>query len=141
MKYRMIAEGVNFAKGRLANFPSFAMGSFPDLIWRPPETRLVVFFETSVPSNVSVSASSMRKVLLRMVMRVELSLRTRRAALTAAKGPDVKAIIAACGRYVKTNIEAVMPTPRVSVGISLLVNGRHSDRCDRKYAMPLSNVS
>ena len=45
-----------------------------------------------------MSASSMRKVLLRTVKRVDDSESTRKAALTAARGPDVKAMMAIWGR-------------------------------------------
>ena len=136
MRYRIIAVGVNFMKGFLTSLPSFAIGSLPDLICLPSDTKSVVFLDRSTPSNVSVSASSTRNVLLRSVKRVELSLRTSKAALTAAKGPLVKAMTAIWGRYVKTNMKVVIPTPSVMVGASLLVRGFHSDRWEIKYAIP-----
>lgn len=95
MTYRMIAFGVNFANGFFINFPSLAMESCPALICRSLETRFVHSFESSVPSKVSIRASSIRKVRERRLMRVELSLSVRRAAEKAAIGPDVNAITAA----------------------------------------------
>ena len=83
----------------------------------------MVFLETSTPSNVSVRASSIRKVLLRIVKRVEDSDKTSKAPLTAAKGPDVKAMTATWGRYVKRNMKVVTPRPKVIVGASLVVRG------------------
>jgi hypothetical protein len=44
---------------------------------------------------VSTRASSIRKVLERRLINVELSLRVSNAAETAATGPEVKAIMAA----------------------------------------------
>ena len=98
IKYLIKAVGVNFINGCLTSFPSFAMGLLPALICLPLETRSVVFFETKTPSKVSVRAPSIKKVLLRMVKIVELSLRTRSAALIAARGPLVKAMTAVCGK-------------------------------------------
>ena len=72
--------------------------SLPPLICLPSETRSVVFVETRTPSKVSTSASSMRKVLERIVKRVEDSDRTSRAAEMAARGPDVNAMTAIWGR-------------------------------------------
>lgn len=95
MIYRMIAVGVNFANGFLISFPSRAIGSPPALICLPSETRFVHSFESSVPSKVSIRASSIRKVRERRLMIVELSLRVRSAAEKAAMGPDVNAITAA----------------------------------------------
>ena len=74
------------------------MGSPPALICRPSETKLVHSRDSSVPSNVSTSESSRRKVRERMLINVELSLNVRRAAVRAATGPEVKAMTAACGR-------------------------------------------
>lgn len=94
----MRAFGVNLTKGFFSSFPNLAIGSPPALICLPSDTKSVVFFDSRAPSKVSVRASSMRKVLLRMVIRVELSLRTSKAPLMAARGPLVKAIMAAWGR-------------------------------------------
>ena len=63
---------------------------------------------------------------------VELSLRTRMAALMAARGPFVKAIIAACGTYVNRNMNVVTPRPRVMVGANLETRGFHKLRWERK---------
>ncbi len=122
-----MALGVNLARGDLTSVPNFAIGSPPALTCRPSDTRSVVFLDNSTPSKVSTRASSIRKVLLNIVNRVELSLRTSKAAVIAASGPLVKAMTAAWGMYVKTNMKVVIPRPRVMVGASLLVRGFHSD--------------
>lgn len=124
------------ASGDLTSLPSFAIGSPPALSCRPSDTRSVVFLDNSTPSKVSTRASSIKKFLLRIVNRVELSLSTSKAAVIAASGPLVKAMTAAWGRYVKTNMKVVIPRPKVIVGASLLVRGLHSDLWDRKYAIP-----
>ena len=85
--YRIRALGANLANGFLINFPSFAIGSDPAFICLPLDTRSVVFFDRRTPSKVSTKASSIKNVLLRIVNKVELSLRTSSAALMAAKGP------------------------------------------------------
>jgi len=41
---------------------------------------------------------------------------------------------------VKRNIKVVMPRPRVTVGASFFVRGRHRSRCDKKYAIPLNRL-
>ena len=74
----------------------------------------------------------MRKDLLRTAVKVELSLNTSKAALIAASGPDVKAIIAICGRYVKTNMKVVIPMPIVNVCGSFEMSGFHRSRWERK---------
>ncbi len=91
----MMAEGVNLAKGRVMSLPNLAIGSLPALTCLPSDTRSVHSHETSVPSNVSTRASCMRKVLEMRLMMVELSLRVSKAADIAARGPLVKAIMAA----------------------------------------------
>ena len=93
--YRMMALGANLANGFLINFPSRAMLSPPALICRPSDTKLVHSRETNVPSKVSISASSIKKDLDSRLIMVELSLRVSSAALMAAIGPDVNAMIAA----------------------------------------------
>lgn len=70
-------------------------------------------------------ASCMRKVLEMRLMSVELSLRVNKTAVIAATGPLVKAIMAAWGRYAKTNMKVVTPTLSVNVEASLEVKGRH----------------
>lgn len=57
------------------------------------------------------------------MVRVLDSLSTSNAAVTVATGPEVKNIIAACGRYVKKNMKEVTPAPRVRVGVSLCIIG------------------
>ena len=54
---------------------------------------------------------------------VEDSERTSSAAEIAASGPDVNAMTAICGMYVKRNMAVVIPRPSVIVGASLDVNG------------------
>ena len=132
----MIASGANLANGFFINLPSLAMGSPPDFICLPSDTRFVQSRESRVPSNVSISASSIRKVLESRLMMVELSLRVRNAAVTAATGPEVKAITAACGRYATTNMKIVTPRLRVRVGVSFETRGFHSALCEMKYRTP-----
>lgn len=99
MKYLINAFGVNLAKGFFTNFPSLAIGSAPPLlISLPPETKSIVFFDTRTPSKVSTSASSIRNVFDKTVKMVEDSDRTRMAAVRGARGPEVIAMIAICGR-------------------------------------------
>lgn len=54
---------------------------------------------------------------------VDDSERTSSAAEIAARGPDVNAMTAICGIYVKRNMAVVMPRPSVIVGASLDVKG------------------
>jgi hypothetical protein len=121
----MIADGVNLASGLAISFPSRAIGSPPDLTCLPSDTRSVHSRETRVPSKVSTRASWMRNVLEMRLMMVELSLRVSKAAEIAARGPLVKAMIAAWGKYAKTNMKVVTPTLSVNVETSLDVSGRH----------------
>ena len=65
----------------------------------------------------------MRKVLESMVKSVDDSERTSSAAEIAARGPDVNAMTAICGIYVKRNMAVVIPRPSVIVGASLDVKG------------------
>jgi len=65
MKYRMMALGANFANGLVTSFPNLATGSLPDFTWRSFETNVVWLRLSKVESNVSISASSMRKFLLK----------------------------------------------------------------------------
>ena len=65
----------------------------------------------------------MRKVLESIVKSVDDSERTSSAAEIAASGPDVNAMTAICGIYVKRNMAVVMPRPSVIVGASLDVKG------------------
>ena len=132
MTYRINAFGVNFAKGFFSIFPSRAIGSPPALICLPSESRFVHSFESSVPSNVSMRASSMRNVLERRLMRVELSLSVRSAAEKAAIGPEVKVMTAACGRYATKNMKVVTPKLNVMVGTSFDESGLHSALWERK---------
>ena len=88
-KYRMIALGVDLANGFFTSFPRRAILSPPVLICRPSLTRLVHSLLKRVPSNVSVSASSMKNVLDKRFTSVELSLRVSKAAEMAAKASDV----------------------------------------------------
>ncbi|KAI7456572.1 hypothetical protein KC368_g41 [Hortaea werneckii] len=69
MKYLMIALGVNLAKGLPIRLPSLAI---------------------AVPSNVSIRLSSIKRAFESTVVNVLLSLRTSRAVLKAARGPEVK---------------------------------------------------
>lgn len=69
-------------------------------------------------------------------MMVELSLSVSSAAVTAATGPEVKVIIAACGRYAKTNMKVVTPRLRVRVGVNFEARGFHNSLCERKYRIP-----
>lgn len=78
----------------------------------------------------------MRNVLERMVKMVEDSDRTRMAAVSGARGPEVIAMTAICGRYAKTNRNVVTPMPSVMVGASLDVRGFHRERWEMKYAIP-----
>lgn len=64
------------------------------LVRRPIEIQLL---RGRTPSNVSISASWTRKVLLKALNSVELSLRTKRAVVSGANGPEVKAIAATWG--------------------------------------------
>ena len=77
-------------------------------------------------------ASSMRNVRERRLIKVELSLRVKRAAEIAATGPDVKAMTAACGTYATRNMNVVTPMLRVMVGASLEINGRQRSLCETK---------
>ena len=54
---------------------------------------------------------------------VDDSERTSSAAEIAARGPDVNAMTAICGIYVKRNMAVVIPRPSVIVGASLDVKG------------------
>lgn len=119
MKYRMIAVGVNFSKGFLNALPSLEMGSPPEWSCLPSATMPVILRETSVcrqcqlsslcnkfwsapmltPSNVSISASPIKNVLLSKFVIVELSLSTRRIVDSAASGPFMIARTAAWGMY------------------------------------------
>ena len=126
IKYRMMAFGVNFANGFFNSFPSRAIGSPPALICLPSETRFVHSFESRVPSKVSIRASSMRNVFEMRLIIVELSLSVRSAAEKAATGPEVKAMMAACGRYATTNMKVVTPKLKVIVGASFETSGRHN---------------
>ena len=76
------------------------MGSLPlAFTCLPCPTKLVVpLFESNVPSKVSVRASCTRKILERVVVRVDDSDRTSKAAETAAIGPEVNVITVAWGR-------------------------------------------
>ena len=65
----------------------------------------------------------MRKVLESIVKSVDDSERTSSAAEIAARGPDVNAMTAICGIYVKRNMVVVIPRPSVIVGASLDVKG------------------
>ncbi len=94
----MRALGVHFAKGFLTNFPSRAILSPPALTCLPSSTKLVQSFDSSVPSNVSTSASSIKNVLNIKFVIVELSLSVSSADDIAATGPDVNAMTAAWGR-------------------------------------------
>lgn len=127
-RYRMIALGVNLAKGFLANLPSRAIVSPPVLICRPSLTRFVQSCFRSVPSNVSTSASSMKNVRDSKLTIVELSLSVSRAADIAAAGPEVNAMMAICGTYAIANISVVTPIEVVSTAASLDVKGRHRSR-------------
>jgi hypothetical protein len=91
--YLIIPFGVNFSYGDLASRPSFEMGSPPDLICRPSATTLLSFSAISVPSNVSIKASGIKKDLESEVMIVELSLRMRRMVVKGANGPLMKNMI------------------------------------------------
>ena len=108
----MIAFGVNLLNGFLTNLPSLATESPADVTCLPSETRFVQSRDSRVASKVSIRAYSIRKVLDNILMIVELSLSVSSAAVTAATGPEVKAIIAACGRYAKTNMKVVTPKLR-----------------------------
>ena len=92
-----MAFGVNLANGFFIILASLAIASPSDFICLPSDTRFVQSCDNRVPSNVSIRASSTRKVLANKLMMVELSLSVRNAAVTAATGPEVKAMTAACG--------------------------------------------
>jgi hypothetical protein len=74
----------------------------------------------------------MRNVLERIVMRVELSLRVRRAVVKVAKGLLTKTRTASCGRYAKANIPAITATDKDIVGASFDIKGFHNARWLRK---------
>jgi len=132
----MIAFGVNLANGFVIILPNLEMGSPPDLICLPSETRFMQSRDNKVPSNVSVKASSMRKFLDSILIMVELSLSVSSAAVTAATGPEVKVMTAACGRYAKTNMKVVTPRLKVRVGVSFETRGFHNALCEMKYKTP-----
>lgn len=94
----MMALGVNLENGFLISFPSRAMLSPPAWICLPSSTKLAQSSDNSVPSNVSIKASSMKSVRAIRFVIVELSLSVRIAADIAATGPEVTAMIAAWGR-------------------------------------------
>jgi hypothetical protein len=131
-----MAFGVNLANGFFITLPNLAIGSSPDLICLPSETRFVQPRDNRVPSNVSVRASSMTKFLDNILMIVELSLRVSNAAVTAATGPEVKDMTAAWGRYANTNKNVVTPRLRARVGVIFEMRGFHNALCDMKYRMP-----
>lgn len=58
------------------------------------------------PSNVSINASEMTKFLLMMLKIVWLSESTRSAVVKGAAGPEVNAMMAIWGMYVKRNMTA-----------------------------------
>ena len=122
----MIAFGVNLLNGFFINLPNLVMESPADVICLPSETRFVQSCDSRVASKVSIRAYSMKKVLDNILMIVELSLSVSSAAVTAATGPEVKVIIAACGRYAKTNMKVVTPRLRVRVGVNFEARGFHN---------------
>jgi hypothetical protein len=132
----MIAFGVNLLNGFLTNLPSLATESPADVTCLPSETRFVQSRDSRVASKVSIRAYSIRKVLDNILMIVELSLSVSSAAVTAATGPEVKVIIAACGRYAKTNMKVVTPKLRVRVGVNFEARGFHNSLCEMKYRIP-----
>ena len=73
---------------------------------------------------------------MRFVM-VELSDRVRTAAETAATGPDVNAMTAACGRYRAAKQASVTTTPVLIVGANLDKSGFHRSLCETKWMTPL----
>lgn len=62
----------------------------------------------------------------------ELSLSVKSAAETAAMGPDVNAMMAACGRYATANIKVVTPIEVVRTDPSFEYSGLHRSLCDMK---------
>jgi len=63
---------------------------------------------------------------------VLLSLKTNKIVEKAASGPLNNASNAACGKYVKKNIDVNIPIPKVNVGTIFDINGCHNDLCDMK---------
>ena len=55
---------------------------------------------------MSINASEMTKFLLMMLKMVWLSESTRSAVVKGAAGPEVNAMMAICGMYVKRNMTA-----------------------------------
>jgi hypothetical protein len=66
------------------------------------------------------------------LMIVELSERVRRIVVAAASGPLTSARTAACGRYAKTNMNAITPVESVKVGASFERRGFHKELWLRK---------
>lgn len=97
MTYRIMPLRLNRSNGFFRILPSLWMGSPPDLSCRPSLTRLVAFFDTSVPSKVSSSASWTMKFLDKIEIMVELSLRIRSTVVNTASGPLTKTSTASCG--------------------------------------------
>jgi hypothetical protein len=87
-------------------------------------------------SKVSYRASSTKKRREIRPLIVELSLRTTKMADTTAMGPLTKARTAACGTYVKTNMNAVTATVVPMVGTDFSVRGFQSSLWVRKYQIP-----
>lgn len=98
--YRTMAFGVNFSKGFLINLPSLAIGSLklPPLISLPEASTSVWCLETRTPSNVSTSASWIKKLREMRLMIVEDSDSMRRMVVKAASGPLTKTSTATWGR-------------------------------------------
>ena len=72
---------------------------------------------------------------------MELSLIVSIAApsyLSAARGPEMKAMTAACGRYANANanMKVVTPTLMVRVYVSFEMRGVHNSRRKMKYKTP-----
>jgi hypothetical protein len=84
------------------------------------------------PSKVSRMASSRKRPRVRAFVNVALSDNTSSIVDTTANGPFTSVRIAACGRYVKMNMNAVTPTAVVRVGSNFSTNGFHRLLCARK---------
>lgn len=65
-----------------------------------------------------------------MLEMVLLSLNTSRIVVSAASGPLTSVSTAACGRYVKKNMNVVTPTPVLMMAARCDVSGFQRLRCE-----------